>query len=70
MCVKGENEIYCWGAHVRISEKSIEVLSEPMVEHFPLHRALYGTTLIDVETACKTAEMNIADFGLFNRVWQ
>ena len=70
MCVKGEHEIYCCGAHVRISEKSIEVLSEPMIEHCPLHKALYGINQIDVEAVCKTVEMNIADFGLFNRVWR
>ena len=36
MRVKGEHEIYCCGARVRISEKDIEVLSEPLIDHCPL----------------------------------
>jgi putative methanogenesis marker protein 8 len=63
MRVKGEHEIYCCGARVRISEKSIEVLSEPSVEHCPLHEALYGTKHIDVEAVRKSVKMKIAGFG-------
>jgi putative methanogenesis marker protein 8 len=63
MCVKGEHEIYCCGARVRISAKGIEVLSEPLVEYCPLHEALYGTKHIDAEAVRKTVEMKIAGFG-------
>lgn len=63
MRVKGEHEIYCCGARVRISEEGVEVLSEPMIEYCPLHEALYGTKQIDVEAVRKSVEMKIADFG-------
>jgi len=63
MRVKGEHEIYCCGARVRISEKGVEVLTEPTVEYCPLHEALYGTKKIDVETVRKSVEMKIASFG-------
>ncbi|MDH5375033.1 MAG: DUF2099 family protein [Candidatus Bathyarchaeota archaeon] len=63
MRVKGEHEIYCCGARVRISEKGIEVLSEPLVEHCPLHEALYGTKHIDVEAVRKSVKTKIAGFG-------
>ncbi|MEM1563986.1 MAG: DUF2099 family protein [Candidatus Bathyarchaeia archaeon] len=63
MCVKGEHEIYCCGARVRISSKGIEVLSEPLIEYCPLHEALYGTKKIDVEAVRKSVEMKIAGFG-------
>ncbi|MGQ9529820.1 MAG: methanogenesis marker 8 protein [Candidatus Bathycorpusculaceae bacterium] len=63
MRIKGVHEIYCCGARVRISEKGIEVLSEPLIEYCPLHEALYGTKNIDVETVRKTVEMKIANFG-------
>jgi putative methanogenesis marker protein 8 len=63
MCVKGEHEIYCCGARVRISEKGVEVLSEPLIEYCPLHAALYGTKQIDVETMRKSVKMKIAGFG-------
>jgi len=63
MHVKGEHEIYCCGASVRISEKGIEVLSEPMIEYCPLHEALYGTKKIDVEAVRKSVEMKVAGFG-------
>lgn len=62
MCVKGEHEIYCCGARVRISENGIEVLSEPLVECCSLHEVLYGTKHIDAEAVRKTVEMKIADF--------
>ena len=63
MRVKGEHEIYCCGARVRISEKGINVLTEPLVEYCPLHEALYGTKRIDAEAVCKSVEMKIAGFG-------
>ncbi|MEM3673410.1 MAG: DUF2099 family protein [Candidatus Bathyarchaeia archaeon] len=63
MCVKGEHEIYCCGARVRITAKGIEVLSEPMIEYCPLHEAVYGTKRIDVEAVKKSVEMKIAGFG-------
>ena len=63
MSVKGEHEIYCCGARVRISEKGVEVLTEPTVEYCPLHEALYGTKKIDVETVRKSVAMKIAGFG-------
>jgi len=56
-----EHEIYCCGVRVRISEKSIEVLSEPLVEY--LHESLYGTKHIYAEAVRKTVEMKIAGFG-------
>lgn len=63
MCVEGEHEIYCCGARVQISEKSIEVLTEPLVEYCPLHEALYGTKKIDAEAVRKSVEMKISSFG-------
>ncbi|MEM3565813.1 MAG: DUF2099 family protein [Candidatus Bathyarchaeia archaeon] len=63
MRVEGEHEIYCCGARVRISDKGVEVLSEPMIEYCPLHEALYGTKKIDVEAVQKSVEMKIAGFG-------
>jgi putative methanogenesis marker protein 8 len=63
MSVKGEHEIYCCGARVRISEKGVEVLTEPTVEYCPLHEALYGTKKIDGEAVLKTVEMKIAGSG-------
>jgi putative methanogenesis marker protein 8 len=63
MRVKGEHEIYCCGARVRISEKGVEVLTEPTVEYCPLHEALYGTKKLDVETVRKSVEMKIAGSG-------
>jgi len=61
--VKGEHEIYCCGARVRISEKGIKVLTKPLVEYCPLHEALYGTKRIDAEAVRKSVEMKIAGFG-------
>ena len=63
MRVKGEHEIYCCGARVRISEKGVEILTEPTVEYCPLHEALYGTKKIDGKAVRKTVEMKIAGFG-------
>ena len=63
MRVKGEHEIYCCGARVRISGKGVEVLTEPTVEYCPLHEALYGTKKIDGEAVRKSVEMKIAGSG-------
>lgn len=59
----GEHEIYCCGARVRISEKGVKVLTEPTVEHCPLHEAMYGTEKIDAETVRKSVEKKIAGYG-------
>jgi len=61
--VAGEHEIYCSGARVRISEKGVEVLSEPTVEYCPLHEALYGTKKIDADSVRKSVEKKIAGYG-------
>jgi putative methanogenesis marker protein 8 len=63
MRVKGEHEIYCCGACVRISEKGVRVLTEPLVDHCPLHEAMYGTKHIDREAVRKSVEMKIAGYG-------
>lgn len=63
MCVKGEHEIYCCGARVRISKDGVEALSEPLVEYCPLHETLYGSQKIDAETVCKSVYRKIASFG-------
>lgn len=64
MCIKGEHEIYCCGARVRISEHDgVEVLSEPLVEYCPLHKSLYGTKRIDRESVRKSVESKISGFG-------
>ncbi|MEM2118136.1 MAG: DUF2099 family protein [Candidatus Bathyarchaeia archaeon] len=62
-CVSGEHEIYCCGARVRISEKGVEVLTEPTVEYCPLHEALYGSKTIDLESVQKSVEKKIAGYG-------
>ncbi len=64
MNVRGEHEIYCCGSRVRISEKGVEVLSEPLVEYCPLHEALYGTKEIDTKAVQESVEMKISGFGL------
>ena len=63
MYVKGEHEIYCCGARVKISEKRVEVLTDPTVKYCPLHEALYGTKQIDADAVQKSVEMKIAGFG-------
>ncbi|MDH7564478.1 MAG: DUF2099 family protein [Candidatus Bathyarchaeota archaeon] len=63
MKVKGEHEIFCCGARVKISERGVEVLSEPLVKHCPLHEALYGTGTIDREAVRRSVEMKIAGHG-------
>jgi len=62
-CVSGEHEIYCCGARVRISEKGVKVLTEPTVEHCPLHEALYGSKTIESETVRKSVEKKITGYG-------
>lgn len=71
MHVEGEHIIYCCGAQVKISEKGIELLSEPTVQYCPLHETLCGTKKIDRETVRKSVEMKIANFGFCcgNRVF-
>jgi putative methanogenesis marker protein 8 len=64
MRVKGEHEIYCCGARVRISEHDgVEVLTEPLVKHCPLHRYLYGIKRIDRESVRRSVECKISGFG-------
>lgn len=63
MCIKGEHEFYCCGAHVKISEGGIEILTEPLVKHCPLHEALTGIKKIDVEAVRRTVEMKVKSFG-------
>jgi putative methanogenesis marker protein 8 len=61
--VRGEHVIYCCGARVRVSERGVEVMSEPLIEYCPLHEAFYGTGQIDMEAVRKSVEMKIAGFG-------
>jgi putative methanogenesis marker protein 8 len=61
--VKGIHELYCCGAHVQISPKGIEILSEPAVEYCPLHGALYGAKKIDIEAVRRSVEKKITGFG-------
>jgi putative methanogenesis marker protein 8 len=63
MHIKGEHEIYCCGARVRISEKGVKVLTEPIVAYCPLHETLYGTGKIDAEAVRKSVEKKIAGHG-------
>jgi putative methanogenesis marker protein 8 len=63
MCVKGEHEIYCCGARVRISEKAVKVLTEPLVDYCPLHEAMYGTKCIDREAVRKSVQIKVASYG-------
>lgn len=71
MCVKGEHEIYCCGARVKIFEKGVKVLTEPTVKYCPLHETLYGTKQINVDAVRKSVEMKIIGFGFCcaNRVF-
>ncbi|MBS7616911.1 DUF2099 family protein [Candidatus Bathyarchaeota archaeon] len=48
---------------MHISEKGVNVLSEPLVEYCPLHEALYGTKQIDVEAVRRSVELKITGFG-------
>lgn len=63
MDVRGEHEIYCCGARVRISKKDVQVLTEPLVDYCPLHESLYGTKHIDKESVHKSVEMKISRHG-------
>jgi putative methanogenesis marker protein 8 len=63
MYIQGEHEIYCCGARVRISRRGVQVLTEPTVEHCPLHEAMYGTNKINAETVRKSVEKKIAGYG-------
>ncbi len=63
MHIKGKHEIYCCDARVRISERGVEVLTEPLIDYCPLHEALYGTSRIDTETVRKSVENKIVEHG-------
>jgi len=63
MDVRGEHEIYCCGARVRISTEGVEVLTEPLDDYCPLHESLYGTREIDKESVRRSVEMKIAGYG-------
>jgi putative methanogenesis marker protein 8 len=71
MRIKGEHEIYCCGARVRISEKGVKVLTEPSVAYCPLHEAMYGTKKIDAESVRKSVKKKIGGYGFCcaNRVF-
>lgn len=59
----GEHEICCCGSHVKIAEKGVIVLSEPLVTHCPLHESMYGTKKIDSDSVKKSVETKIEGFG-------
>ncbi len=59
----GAHEIYCCGSRVQISRNGIEALTEPMVDHCPLHGTLYGTKDIDAETVCESVHMKVEQYG-------
>ena len=61
---KGEHELFCCGARVRICNSKVTVLSEPRLVYCPLHEALYGTKTIDKATVKKSVEAKISGFGL------
>jgi putative methanogenesis marker protein 8 len=63
MHVKGEHEIFCCGARVRISEKGVKVLTEPAVDYCPLHEAMCGTKCIDREAVRKSVQMKVDRCG-------
>ena len=64
MIIKGEHEIYCCGSRVRVSEHGgVRVLSDPLIEHCPLHEVLYGVERIDRESVMKSVEYKISGFG-------
>lgn len=63
MSVEGEHTIHCCGAKVRVSRKSIDVLTEPTVNYCPLHEALYGTKGIDKKSVSESVKAKIANFG-------
>jgi len=71
MKCKGKHEIFCCGAHVRICDGEIDVLSEPKISYCPLHEALYGSKTIDKETVKQSVKTKIANFGICceNRVF-
>jgi putative methanogenesis marker protein 8 len=61
--VKCEHMIQCCGAKVRICGARVEVLSEPRIQHCPLHESLYGSKTIDRETVKKTVETKMQTYG-------
>ena len=48
---------------MRVSEKGVDVLTEPLVNHCKLHENIYGVDKIDVDAVRKSVEMKISDFG-------
>jgi putative methanogenesis marker protein 8 len=44
-------------------KSGVEVLTEPTIEHCPLHESLYGTRSIDKESVKRSVEMKIARAG-------
>jgi len=63
MDIKGEHEFFCCGARVRVSEKDVEILSEPLVEYCPFHEALYGVKSISRDTVRESVRKKISEFG-------
>ncbi len=59
----GEHEIYCCGSRVRITEKGVDVTTEPLIAYCSLHASLYGTETINREAVRKSVEMKIAGHG-------
>jgi len=55
--------IQCCGARVRICGEKVEVLSEPRINHCPLHESLYGVKVIDKEAVKKTVETKMQTQG-------
>jgi len=61
--VKCEHTIQCCGARVRICGERVEVISEPRINHCPLHESLYGLKIIDKEAVKKTVETKMQTHG-------
>jgi putative methanogenesis marker protein 8 len=57
------HEIYCCGSHVKIDEKAVTILTEPVVTYCPLHESMYGTRKIDANLVKKSVEAKIECFG-------
>jgi len=55
--------IQCCGARVRICGERVEVVSEPRIQHCPLHESLYGLKVIDREAVKKTVETKMQTYG-------
>jgi len=55
--------IQCCGARVQVCGERVEVLSEPRIQHCPLHESLYGLKIIDKESVKKTVEPKMQMYG-------